>query len=273
MRLICPNCDAQYEVGDGVIPDEGRDVQCSNCGQTWFQPSARMDAERAEELDVSAETKDWAAPDAGASADMPVERDDGYDDLYEDEEPAPPPVAAPPRRALDESVLGVLREEAELETRARRGHTAEPLESQPDLGLEEPDTGAGSAQVTTRERMAKMRGIEDDEPVMPTRRELLPDIEEINSTLRATSDRKGASAAKGKDAGSDARSRSGFRLGFGLVTIVTAVLMGVYAYAPRIIEVVPTSEPAMTQFVEKVNVARTWLDQTVQTTVGGINGG
>ena len=37
MRLICPNCDAQYEVPTEVVPTDGRDVQCSNCGQTWFQ--------------------------------------------------------------------------------------------------------------------------------------------------------------------------------------------------------------------------------------------
>ncbi|MEP5090684.1 MAG: zinc-ribbon domain-containing protein, partial [Paracoccaceae bacterium] len=37
MRLICPNCDAQYEVPSEVIPEDGRDVQCSNCGDTWFQ--------------------------------------------------------------------------------------------------------------------------------------------------------------------------------------------------------------------------------------------
>lgn len=42
MRLICPNCDAQYEVGAGVIPLSGRDVQCSNCGQTWFQTHPDM---------------------------------------------------------------------------------------------------------------------------------------------------------------------------------------------------------------------------------------
>ena len=41
MRLTCPNCDAIYEVGDSVIPEEGRDVQCSACGTTWFQESAR----------------------------------------------------------------------------------------------------------------------------------------------------------------------------------------------------------------------------------------
>jgi predicted Zn finger-like uncharacterized protein len=37
MRLICPNCGAQYEVPDSVIPEAGRDVQCSGCGHTWFQ--------------------------------------------------------------------------------------------------------------------------------------------------------------------------------------------------------------------------------------------
>ncbi|MEM9855677.1 MAG: zinc-ribbon domain-containing protein, partial [Pseudomonadota bacterium] len=36
MRLQCPNCDATYEVPDSVIPPEGRDVQCSNCGTAWF---------------------------------------------------------------------------------------------------------------------------------------------------------------------------------------------------------------------------------------------
>ncbi|MEN9850001.1 MAG: zinc-ribbon domain, partial [Pseudomonadota bacterium] len=27
MRLICPNCDAEYEVDASAIPDTGRDVQ------------------------------------------------------------------------------------------------------------------------------------------------------------------------------------------------------------------------------------------------------
>ncbi|NHM17180.1 zinc-ribbon domain-containing protein [Tritonibacter mobilis] len=48
MRLICPNCGAQYEVPEDVIPENGRDVQCSNCGDTWFQPSAQMLADQNE---------------------------------------------------------------------------------------------------------------------------------------------------------------------------------------------------------------------------------
>lgn len=37
MRLICPNCNAQYNVDEALIPEEGRDVQCATCKKTWFQ--------------------------------------------------------------------------------------------------------------------------------------------------------------------------------------------------------------------------------------------
>lgn len=45
MRLLCPNCDAEYEVDAAAIPSNGRDVQCSNCGHAWFQqhPDAEAD--------------------------------------------------------------------------------------------------------------------------------------------------------------------------------------------------------------------------------------
>jgi predicted Zn finger-like uncharacterized protein len=36
IRLVCPNCGARYDVPADVIPDAGRDVQCSNCGHMWF---------------------------------------------------------------------------------------------------------------------------------------------------------------------------------------------------------------------------------------------
>src|SRR3990167_3607508 len=50
MRLVCPNCDAEYEVDASVIPQSGRDVQCSNCGTAWFQIAPDVEADlRAEE--------------------------------------------------------------------------------------------------------------------------------------------------------------------------------------------------------------------------------
>ena len=47
MRLTCPNCGARYEVDDSMIPAEGRDVQCSNCTTTWFQPGVAAPADTA----------------------------------------------------------------------------------------------------------------------------------------------------------------------------------------------------------------------------------
>ena len=36
MLIKCPSCEAQYEVPNDVIPEAGRDVQCSRCSKTWF---------------------------------------------------------------------------------------------------------------------------------------------------------------------------------------------------------------------------------------------
>jgi predicted Zn finger-like uncharacterized protein len=36
MRLTCPNCGAEYEVSDGMIPAAGRHVQCTACHTRWF---------------------------------------------------------------------------------------------------------------------------------------------------------------------------------------------------------------------------------------------
>jgi predicted Zn finger-like uncharacterized protein len=87
MRLVCPNCAAQYEVDDSAIPDNGRDVQCANCGNTWFQ-----------------------GPAAGA---------DNIGAEHEAE-----PIAAPTPRATDPAVFDILREEVAHETTVRNSEIA-----------------------------------------------------------------------------------------------------------------------------------------------------
>ncbi len=43
MQLTCPNCAARYEVAAGMIPPEGRHVQCTACHTRWFErPAARV---------------------------------------------------------------------------------------------------------------------------------------------------------------------------------------------------------------------------------------
>ena len=37
MRLVCPNCKANYEVPRHAVPIGGREVKCASCGHSWFQ--------------------------------------------------------------------------------------------------------------------------------------------------------------------------------------------------------------------------------------------
>jgi len=254
MRLICPNCDAQYEVVEDVIPTEGRDVQCSNCGQTWFQPhpdhmpEATQEPEQAEEV---------------------VETDD---ELAEDEERVEVS-SEPQRRELDASVADILRQEAELESRARESET---LESQPELGLPDGESDAERRSREARERMALMRGetpaaapasgvseAAATAAALGSRRDLLPDIEEINSTLRSSSDRQagtGPGAGAAQTAPAAKPSKSGFRRGFSLMILLAVILGAIYVFAPQIAQSVPQADPYLSGYVAQVDTARAWLD-------------
>ena len=72
MRITCPNCGAQYEVDDTLIPEAGRDVQCSNCGKGWFQARNPEPEETFEDEPVAAET-----PEEIAVEDTVMRRDGG----------------------------------------------------------------------------------------------------------------------------------------------------------------------------------------------------
>ena len=274
MRLICPNCGAQYEVPDEVIPVDGRDVQCSNCGDTWFQehpdhPIAPRETPESEpETDPDSEVA-ASAPDLRAA----LERGDPA--LAEEPETAAhddtPPRPELPRPRLDGSVRDVLREEAEREAELRAAE-AGGLESQPELGLDSANDVARRAE-EARARMARLRGVPtpDQVPDLPqdapdtadSRRGLLPDIEEINPTLKSDAAvvPQGASGPRAEaEAG---RRRSGFSRGFAISLLVAAFLLLIYANAPRIAQAVPQADPMLNAYVAMVDSARLWLDSQI----------
>jgi len=287
MRLICPNCGAQYEVDERVIPDTGRDVQCSACGHAWYQMPFGQDEEPESEAPApehdealepdtgEAETETAEPPEA-----VPTPEPEPDAEAEPEEEPEP---ATPPQREVQEEVRSILKEEAERELSQR---ATEQVETQPDLGLDSGPSPEEERRRIARERMARMRGLDDDElpdsfpdtdPGAATetaepekqvpRRELFPDIEEINSTLDghgAPGDAAGA-AEVGERSG-------GFGRGFFLMIFLAALLLAVYVLAPNLSQTVPVLEPALSAYVETVNAARVWLDQTLQSLISRIDG-
>ena len=294
MRLTCPNCDAQYEVDDAVIPDDGRDVQCSNCGHTWFQASAASlnevpeDVSRgleeavdsdfddsffdaAEEKTASLDPPSPAATDVTASsADLSGAAPEK--DMVSDQAKAAPVPPEPRRRTLDDAVINVLREEAERETKARHAEGS-ALETQGDLGLSMASAGVMDSASDPRSDApaAQPRTGGDPDGTLEAlvsrtaRRELLPDIEEINSTLRATSERGDEAAAK--DAPETLRQkRNGFRRGFVTSLVVMILLLIPYILANNLSERFPAAAPALTRYVAGIDAIRLWMDQRMKST-------
>jgi predicted Zn finger-like uncharacterized protein len=253
MRLTCPNCDAQYEVADNAIPVTGRDVQCSNCGHAWFQihpDTIEAEADEAAVHGAAPETQPEAAAAAPAMAAVATAAPGDEPDADHGPAADDAPLGAAPRR-IDENVLAVLREEAARETDARKREMA-VLETQPDLGLA-PVQPAAAAPAAER---------------APRQRDLLPDIEEINSTLRPGAEARGDEVTE--EAEVSAQRRSGFRSGFLLVVAVALILGALYLAAPRIGAMVPAMARPMAAYVGAVDTFRIWLDGAVQSAVGAV---
>jgi predicted Zn finger-like uncharacterized protein len=331
MRLVCPNCGAQYEVPEDVIPENGRDVQCSNCGDTWFQKHPSQDRELAEELGQPLDDAHWqeedeptpepmsaaeqgapsepetafvvepdtqeqapqdmqAAADEGASDDdrwrehepdtQEPEAESDWGDLEtgdaHEESPEEQPAAQP--RELPDEVREVLREEAQFEARARADE-AGGLETQPDLGLQEADDEASRHEREARERMARMRGQSPEEAAAAAggaaahamRRDLLPDIDEINSTLRKDSERVSSMENNAQVAPAQPK-RGGFSRGFLTVIVLFTILVLVYVFAGKIAESVPALRAPLETYVALVNDLRAWIDAKVLALLGWLDG-
>jgi predicted Zn finger-like uncharacterized protein len=320
MRLVCPNCEAKYEVPDDAIPDTGRDVQCASCGHAWYQmrprsgaveaaaapvappvaepeaeapivetpvadavvepegvptpepepqpepgpepetvlasepvpePEIEAEAEAAiasDALDLAAEPEAAALDDADvlAATDAAVtEVEAAVEDAAAAEPEAEPEPEADSKAAyaVDDSVLAILREEAERESNARRAE-ARPLEVQADLGID-------SAAATPA-----MAAAVEDKP--SARRDLLPDVEEINSTLRPSETE--AAGDDGSEGLVAAQRSGGFRSGFLWVMTVAMLGAGLYLAAPSLSRSVPALAGPLETYVGMINGLRLELD-------------
>lgn len=256
MRLVCPNCAAKYEVDDSAIPEEGRSVQCANCGDTWFQESNSA-------LEAASTTSD------SDFEPEPEQETDPQDDM-------PAPVA----KGADQSVLDILRNEAELDAEARK--TPDAPDSNPQDDFEPPIAAAPRIErpKATQRRNRKSRlnfeaeadgAAEEAEINAAPKRELsepareqLPNVDELNSTLRSANDKR--RKPKGKKKVNQAERESG-RLGLYLAVLIALMLLSAYMLDDQIAEAVPEARPYLDNYVAMINSARRWFENLAGTVV------
>lgn len=273
MRLTCPNCQAQYEVDDAAIPARGRDVQCSSCGHSWFQKGAVAP----DPVTEPAPAAEAPRPPRMQDALTPKSDSDGEDGAF-----PPIPAQVTPKRALDPAIADILRAEAEREARQRRKEAAALVETQPEFALNDPEAPAAQSGFegfdfgppsaadgepanldTTSEARAEPRRTQ------VARKDLLPDIEDINSSLRAGPlDSADPTQMMTPEQAQAHRSHGrGFRLGFSVVLICATAALLVYAYAPVLAQRFPQFEAELTQYVAAMNGLRetvnSWVTEAV----------
>ena len=257
MRLICPKCDAQYDIADDVIPEGGRDVQCSSCTHTWFQMEKHKLVNR-------------------SLIERPTKPERDVND------PPPKPADFSTRRPLDSSIADILREEA-----AREKADIPP----PTLQAAPPPTSSGSTAERaeeTRKRIAELTGetaytpaaiaaaatgpvaevarpasVVTGDTVSGGNQRSMPSIHEINATLseRAESvDLSGLTVAEQEEV----VKRRGFRRGFVLMLLLIAILITPYFFVDEITEKFPQTQEYMDRYVVIVDDGRIWLNEQVQ---------
>ena len=287
MRLTCPNCNAQYEVDERVIPEIGRDVQCSACAHTWYQHRTEVAFPLPDRQDAREEPthdEDENEPADALSATSETNR------------------AAAPR--IDKSVLDVLREEAEHEMNERRRSQSD-LETQGDLGLTRPSRPAAAplqdrtpveralrgsevreapqraetepdvetsrenadAPQMTPSQPAPALHDEDSDSETSTRRTMLPNIEELTSTLEPGRENRLISVDEGDAAA--APGQRGFRGGLSTVILIAIFVVAVYVFAPLISNYVPALDDVLTTYVGMVDGLRATVSSQLRSMMGG----
>lgn len=210
MRLTCPECGAEYRVDDSAIPAEGRDVECSSCGHGWRQPGAVASV--------------W--PVAGSE------------------------IGAPRlNRPLSESVLSVLREEADLARRQRGDVAAPDVVAEPDeatviLATDPPMAGpAPSRHINSR-------------PRRPT--DAAPAQDKLEATVNRTTPHGLTVEPLHEEESPVAGGRRGYAKGFGLAIALAAALLLTYVAAPK-----TEGQGQLAAFRLAVDDGRIWLHQQV----------
>ncbi len=274
MRLICPKCDAQYNIADDAIPAGGRDVQCSTCGHTWFQTEMSRVLSRPVSRVLSrpipmAVKSEPVEPQKQNSRDVAA-----FDVPHQHAKADAGPMDGPRHRPVDDNIANILRQEAgrEHNVPAPTKNAAPPktqAEKKPAAPVDIEETRKRIAQMTETEGGTR----QGESPAAAAAAAIaasanpraIPELGEINAVLRAREENRDADGLTEAEI-IEAQRRQGFRRGFFFVAGVFALIITPYVLSDQIIENLPQSRETMMQYVAVIDELRGSLNAFV----GGI---
>jgi predicted Zn finger-like uncharacterized protein len=266
IEIVCPNCQARYQLPDGAIGPEGRKVSCSSCAHKWRAHPEEPDpaeapaaaGQPAPEATPAVVTPPPEAAPAAPAASKPApaepEAAESEADPDDDEDVSAPPANLPPPATgnRDEQMAAIRKMLSDLKDAA-------------DTGSDSSDgaaAGAAAAAAASVGPSAKRR--EDDAPNRNRLEDRIDDVDKLAKMVKGEPTGDGYDAtrlrkrhekrAKRMQRARERRKKSGaFVTGFTLVALVAAVMVGLYVMHPQIIAASPELEPALTQYVNTVD--------------------
>jgi predicted Zn finger-like uncharacterized protein len=290
MELICPSCEARYQIPDGSIGEKGRQVSCMNCGHGWHAYPPLVLAEPLPSVGLGPATADTeTAPMPSSTPDGGPQEGVGAAAMTSGMRLATGGGAAATRTDLSRTEqLAEIREMlAEVQSDQPAGTPPDqkafvPEEqaprSDPPPRAPQPDGLRPKALAPAADAMDEQLVEEDvlagreESDIDPLRQRLQAKHEKTEPAkpvdvkkLRRKHERKERSRKTSKAAGSGA-----FMTGFLLVVMVAAVMIALYALSPQIIERMPSAEPALTKYVATIDGWRVSIAESVSNLTGWV---
>ncbi|TPE52483.1 zinc-ribbon domain-containing protein [Amaricoccus solimangrovi] len=258
MRVTCPNCGAEYDVPEGLIPPAGKHVQCTACHTRWFMHGEAREALSEEQILRKLETRSVRpVPGAGTGGAEPIPFPGAAA-----ARPAPPRPAEPVARpepggeadGPDESPASVPEPEApEERAREPEPETAEPeAAAPPDLPPEEE-----APLSEARPRIVAPRPEPAAEPAAPA----VPEAGEPRIALREAPrvPPRIEVAAAHAEPPAPVKPKRRFLPGFILALLVAGLALEIYVWRDPLAEQIPAAAPALGSYGDAVDGAREWL--------------
>lgn len=278
MELICPSCEARYDVPDAAIGDKGRQVSCLNCGHGWhaYPPLVLEASEAPKSATPNWQSEDEKASPVGAGASRLSEWTTPEEDLSdssvaENSSSDVAPIAPPPASSSRHEQLAEIREMlAEVQTESRASAAISPdaaLAAGAAVSAATQDRALGAEPNPSAQSSGGAGNVADldsDDPIDALRQKLSQkDVQRMapkppdTRKLRRAHARKEAHRRRREAQGSGA-----FLTGFLLVVVVAAIMVALYLLHPQIIERMPGTEPALTEYVSTIDGWRVGVADT-----------
>lgn len=276
MELICPSCEARYQLAEGAIGEKGRQVSCMNCGHGWHAyPPLVLETPTGPVSPIAR----WHQGTEGGS-DAGHASDSAQRPVLDRGRPAAPAQMATSRSEQMAEIRDILAE-VQSEEHANAALSPDPVDDgrtridpRPEPSEEpKPATDPGpaaaarggaaavtSAGVTELDDAAAARARQIERDFSDPLREQIGQVEKKREKplkrpddrrLRRAHDRKERKRKRREAAGSGA-----FLTGFLLVVMIVSLMAAIYLLHPQIIERVPSLAPALTDYVATIDGLR-----------------